>query len=62
MKFKEWFSFKGIKSEMKQIKWLTKKQLFVNSLTVLSFCLIMALYFFGSDAIIAIILKALGLN
>lgn len=62
MKFKEWFSIKGIKSEMKQVKWLTKKQLFINSVTVLSFCLIMALFFFGSDAIIAVILKALGLN
>lgn len=62
MKFKEWFSIKGIKSEMKQVRWLTKKELLTNSITVLSFCLIMALFFFGSDAVIAIILKALGLN
>ena len=45
MKFKEWFSIKGIKSKMKQVRWLTKKELLTNSITVLSFCLIMALFF-----------------
>lgn len=62
MKFREWFSVKGIKSEAKQVNWLTKKDLVKNASTVLFFCVVMGLFFYAGDAIIALILKALGTN
>ena len=31
LKFKEWFNLKGIRAEIKNIHWLTKKELFNNS-------------------------------
>ena len=62
LKFKEWFNLKGIRAEIKNIHWLTKKELFNNSLTVLVFTFVMGLFFFGGDAVIAFILKALGMD
>lgn len=62
MKFKEWFSISGIRAEIRNISWLSKKDLAKNSAIVLSFCFIMGLFFFGGDAVIALILKALGMN
>lgn len=62
MKIKEWFTLKGIRKEIKNIHWLTKKELANNAMVVLVFCLLFGIYFYGSDAIIAIILKALGMN
>lgn len=62
MKFRDWFSIKGIRSEMKKVTWLSKKDLFKNSATVLAFCVVMGLFFFGSDAVIALIMRMLGLN
>ena len=57
LKFKEWFNLKGIRAEIKNIHWLTKKELFNNSLTVLVFTFVMGLFFF-----VAFILKALGMD
>ncbi|HIX82588.1 MULTISPECIES: preprotein translocase subunit SecE [unclassified Thomasclavelia] len=62
MKFRDWFTLKGIRSEIKKISWLSKKELAQNSATVLAFCFVLGLYFFAGDAIIAFILKALGMN
>ena len=61
MKIKEWLSVKGVRSEMKNIHWLTKKELLNNSVVVLTFCLLFGLFFYCSDAIIALIMKALGM-
>ena len=52
LKFKEWFNLKGIRAEIKNVHWLTKKELFNNSLTVLVFTFVMGLFFFGGDAVI----------
>ena len=52
MKFRDWFSLKGIR----------KEELAQNSAIVLLFCFVMGLYFFAGDAIIAFILKTLGMN
>ena len=49
-------------AEIKNIHWLTKKELAYNSVVVLAFCFLFGIYFYGSDAVIALILKALGLN
>lgn len=62
MKFRDWFSLKGIRSEIKKISWLSKKELAKNSAIVLVFCFVLGLYFFAGDAVIAFILKALGMK
>ena len=62
VKFSDWFSLKGIRSEIKRISWLSKKQLAQNSAIVLLFCFVLGLYFFAGDAVIALIFKALGIN
>ena len=62
VKFRDWFSLKGIRSEIKRISWLSKKQLAQNSAIVLLFCFVLGLYFFAGDAVIALIFKALGIN
>lgn len=56
MKIKEWFGLKGIRAEIKNIHWLTKKELAYNSMIVLVFCFLFGVYFYGSDAVIAVIL------
>ena len=53
LKFKEWFNLKGIRAEIKNIHWLTKKELFNNSLTVLVFTFVMGLFFFGEVEVAA---------
>lgn len=62
MKFRDWFSISGVRAEIKNISWLSRKELVKNSITVLAFCLVMGLFFYGGDAIIALILKALGMK
>ena len=54
--------FKDIREEIKKVHWLTKKELFNNSVVVLVFTFVMGLFFFGGDAVIAFILKALGMD
>lgn len=61
-KFRKWCTLKGIRSEIKNISWLSGKDLVKNSATVLLFCFVMGLFFFGGDAVIAFILKALGMD
>ncbi|MCD7808511.1 MAG: preprotein translocase subunit SecE [Erysipelotrichaceae bacterium] len=62
MKIREWCSLKGIRQEIKNIHWLTKKELAYNSFVVLVFCFLFGVYFYLSDTIIALILRALGMN
>ena len=62
LKFKDWASLSGIRAEIKNIHWLTKKELAIDSGVVLAFTLVLGLYFYASDAVIALILKALGMN
>ena len=62
MKFRDWFNLKGLRSEIKKISWLSKKELAQNSAIVLLFCFVLGLYFFAGDAVIALIFKALGIN
>ena len=44
VKFRDWFSLKAIRSEIKRISWLSKKQLAQNSAIVLLFCFVLGLY------------------
>lgn len=62
MKFKEWFSIKGIRAEMRHITWLTKKELLKNTGIVVAFCLVFGLFFYLSDGIIALIFKMLRIG
>lgn len=60
--FKEWFSLEGIRSEIKEVHWLSVPELARDSAIVLAFTIILGLYFYASDAIIAIILRTLGMS
>ena len=62
LKFKEWFFLKGIRQEIKNVHWLTKKELARDAFVVLAFTVILGVYFYGADALIALILKTLGLS
>ena len=62
LKFKEWFSLKGIRQEIKNVHWLTKKELARDAFVVLAFTVVLGVYFYGADALIALILKTLGLS
>lgn len=61
MKFKDWFSFKGVRAEAKHVSWLSKKDLAKNTGTVIAFCLVFGLFFMLSDSIIAVVFKLLGI-
>ncbi len=62
LKFKEWFSLKGIREELTKVHWPHGKELAVDSAVVLAFTIVLGIYFYASDAIIALILRALGMN
>ncbi|MGX8679850.1 MAG: preprotein translocase subunit SecE [bacterium] len=62
LKFKEWCSIEGIRSEIKEVNWLTVPQLAKDSAVVLVFTFVLGIYFYGADVVIAMILKALGMN
>lgn len=59
---KEWLSLDGIRAEMKNVHWPRGKELAVDSAVVLAFTIVLGLYFYASDAVIAVILKALGMS
>jgi len=62
LKFKEWCSLKGVRSEIKKISWLSKEQLAKDTAVVLAFTVILSAFFYLSDIVIAFILKALGMS
>ena len=53
---------KGIRQEIKNVHWLTKKELARDAFVVLAFTVVLGVYFYGADALIALILKTLGLS
>ncbi len=62
MRFKEWFSFKGIRAEMKRVTWLTRKELIKNTGIVIAFCLVFGIFFYLSDGLIALFFKLLRIG
>ena len=42
--------FRGIMAELKKVTWPTKKQVLVNTLSVLAFCLVVGLIIFLCDS------------
>lgn len=43
----------GVKSELKKVRWLTKKEMIENSIATIVFILIFSVFFGGLDLIIA---------
>ena len=52
--------FKEIKSEMKKVKWPTKKEMVKYSISTIGFVIIFALYFFGIETLFAFIKGLVG--
>lgn len=46
--------FNGVKKEMSKVHWPTRKELTKYSIATLAFILLYSLYFFLSDAVIAV--------
>ncbi|MBO6047067.1 MAG: preprotein translocase subunit SecE [Erysipelotrichaceae bacterium] len=62
LKLKEWLSLRGIRDEIKEVHWMTPGELAHASAIVLAFTFALGVYFYAADAVIALILKALGMN
>ena len=43
----------GVKSELKKVRWLSKKEMIENSLATIAFILIFSVFFGGLDLILA---------
>lgn len=43
----------GVKSELKKVRWLNKKEMIENSLATIAFILIFSVFFGGLDLILA---------
>lgn len=58
----KWFSFSGILTEFKRIRWPKKEELFNSTLIVLGFCIAFGVFFVISDALAAMFLGLLGIG
>jgi len=45
--------FVGVKSELKKVRWLSKKEMIQNSVATIAFILIFSIFFGGLDLILA---------
>ena len=52
--------FDGVKSEMKKVKWPTKKEMIKYTISTLCFVILFALYFFGIESLFAFIKGLVG--
>jgi len=43
----------GVKSELKKVRWLSKKEMIRNSVATIAFILIFSIFFGGLDLVIA---------
>ena len=50
----------SIKSEMKKVKWPTKKEMIKYTISTLCFVILFALYFFGIESLFAFIKGLVG--
>ena len=51
---------KEVKSEMKKVKWPTKKEMMKYTISTLSFIVLFALFFFGIESLFAFIKGLIG--
>ncbi len=49
--------FVGVKKEMGKVRWPNKKEMMTYSVATISFIVIFALFFVGSDALLGAIMK-----
>jgi len=56
----QWFSFSGILKEIKRIRWSNRKKLTEDSIKVIGFVTIFAIFFVGCTLFNAALLKLLG--
>ena len=49
--------FVGVKKEMGKVRWPNRKEMVTYSLATISFIVIFALFFVGSDALLSAIMK-----
>lgn len=52
--------FEGVKREMKKVRWPNKKELITYSIATLAFILIFAIFFTGTDLLLATVKTLLG--
>ena len=56
----KWFSPSQIVKEISKIRWPKKDDLMVNSVQVILFTLFFAIFFFGCQFVISLVLKLMG--
>ena len=51
---------KEVKSEMKKVKWPTKKEMIKDTISTLVFVVVFALFFFGIESLFAFVKGLIG--
>ena len=52
--------FVGVKQEIGKVRWPNKREMFSYSMATITFILVFALFFVGSDALLGALMKVLG--
>lgn len=52
--------FVGVKTEMGKVRWPNKKEMVSYSVATITFVVVFALFFVGTDALLSAIMKVLG--
>lgn len=56
----KWFSFSGIMTEIKRIRWPKTEEMVSNSATVIVVTVLFGIYFVLAQAVVAFILRMIG--
>ena len=58
----KWFSFEGIKTEVKRIRWIKFGELLESTGKVLAFCVLFGIFFVLCDLVISKLLLMIGVG
>lgn len=58
----KWFSFEGIKTEVKRIRWVKFGELLESTGKVLAFCVLFGIFFVLCDLVISKLLLMIGVG
>jgi len=58
----KWFSWEGITTEVKRIRWSSAKELFTNAGKVLVFCICFGVFFVLCDLLVSQLLLLIGIG
>ena len=58
----KWFSFEGIKTEVKRIRWIKFGELLESTGKVLAFCVLFGIFFVLCDLVISKLLFMIGVG